>query len=113
MDVNSILLILVDKTRAYLGLSGKELLQALNYKEYVGIESKKHDLFLQRIEFICMANCLKQAMARESGYKQLKRDLVNEWGMSDADAQHDPDKYNERSRMSHKFPVIINNCSVL
>ena len=89
------------------------MLQALNYKEYVGIESKKHDLFLQRIEFICMANCLKQAMARESGYKQLKRDLVNEWGMSDADAQHDPDKYNERSRMSHKFPVIINNCSVL
>ena len=87
------------------------MLQALNYKEYVGIESKKHDLFLQRIEFICMANCLKQAMARESGYKQLKRYLVNEWGMSDADAQHDPDKYNEGSRIYHKFPVIVNNCA--
>ena len=59
------------------------MLQALNYNEYVGIASKKHDLFLQRIEFICMANCLKQAMARKSGYKQLKLYLVNEWGMSD------------------------------
>ena len=79
--------------------------------EYIDIEDKKRSLFLNRIDFICMANCLKIAMQRESGYKQLKRYLTTEYGMSEAIAQHNADKYNEGSRIYNKFPLIVNNCA--
>ena len=57
-----------------------------------------------------MSNCLKLAMHRESGYKQIKRYLMSEYGMSDADAQHNADKYNEGCRIYKNFPVIVKNC---
>ena len=49
-------------------------------------------------------------MQRETGYRQLKRYLTSEYGMSDAVAKHNADKYNEGSRIYNKFPLIVNNC---
>ena len=89
----------------------KLLLQALNLQEYIHIEDKKRELFLKRIDFICMVKSLKIAMARESGYKQLKRYLITECGMNDADAQHNADKYDEGSRIYDKFSLIVDNCA--
>ena len=111
MDVNAILDIFEEKKTEYFAFSGAELLTSLNVVEYIDIEDKKGHLFLNRIEFICMANGLKLAMQRESGYKQLKRYLTLECGMSDAIAQHNADKYNEGSRIYNKFPLIVNNCA--
>ena len=111
MDVNSIIEIFEEKKTQYFTFSGEELITALNVMEYIDIEDKKRSLFLNRIEFICMANCLKIAMQRESGYKQLKRYLTTEYGMSEAIAQHNADKYNEGSRIYNKFPLIVNNCA--
>ena len=111
MDVNTILEIFEEMKTQYFTFSGAELITSLNVMEYIDIEDKKRHLFLNRIEFICMANSLKLAMQRESGYKQLKRYLTSECGMSDAIAQHNADKYNEGSRIYNKFPLIVNNCA--
>ena len=73
MDRNSVLRYFEEKKIHYSAFSGEDLLQALNLQEFIHIEDKKRDLFLKRIDFICMAKSLKIAMARESGYKQLKR----------------------------------------
>ena len=111
MDVNTILEVFEEKKTQYFTFSGDELISSLNLIEYVDIEDKKSNLFLNRIDFICMANSLKVAMQRESGYKQLKRYLTSECGMSAGIAQHYADKYNEGSRIYNKFPLIVNNCA--
>ena len=110
MDVNTILDSFEEKKTQYFTFSGEELISSLNLIEYVDIEDKKSNLFLNRIDFICMANSLKLAMQRESDYKQLKRYLTSECGMSAGIAQHYADKYNEGSRIYNKFPLIVNNC---
>ena len=73
MDVNTILEIFEEKKTQYFTFSGEELISSLNLIEYVDIEDKKRNLFLNRIDFICMANSLKLAMQRESGYKPVKK----------------------------------------
>ena len=50
-------------------------------------------------------------MTIESGYKQLKRYLREEFGMSDDDAKHNADKYNEGSRIYEKLSLIVENCA--
>ena len=100
-----------EKKTQYFTFSGEELISSLNLIEYVDIEDKKSNLFLNRIDFICMTDSLKLAMQRESGYKQLKRYLTSECGMSAGIAQHNADKYNEGSRIYNKFPLIVNNCA--
>ena len=92
MDVNTILEVFEEKKTQYFTFSGEKLISSLNLIEYVDIEDKKSNLFLNRIDFICMANSLKLAMQRESGYKQLKRYLTSEYGMSADVAQHNADK---------------------
>ena len=111
MDVNAILEIFEEKKLHYITLSGEELIRSLNVMEYIDIEDKKCQLFINRIEFICMSNCLKIAMERESGYKQLKRYFSSECGMTDAVAKQCADKYNEGNRIYNKFPLIVNNCT--
>ena len=95
----------------YSAFTGQALIAALCVKEYVEIELRKDELFFKRVDFICMARSLKFAMERESGYKQLKRYLVAECGMTDADAQHNTDKYNVGCRIHDKFQLIVNNCA--
>ena len=58
MDVNAILEIFEEKKLHYITLSGEELIRSLNVMEYIDIEDKKCQLFINRIEFICMSNCL-------------------------------------------------------
>ena len=111
MDANAILELFEEKKTQFIAFSGEELIRSLNVMEYIDMEDKKCQLFLNRIEFICMSNCLKIAMQRESGYKQLKRYLSAECGMCDAVAKHNADKYNEGSRIYSKFPLIVNNCA--
>ena len=48
-----------------------ELMQLLNYVEHVVIEDKKTELFQDRINFICLANCFAAAMERDYNCKQI------------------------------------------
>jgi hypothetical protein len=74
-------------------------------------DERRHKLFLNRIDFVCMSEGLKIAMVRETGCKQFKRYFINYYGMNDTISQHNADKYNEGSRIYKKFPTIVNNCS--
>ena len=49
-----------------------ELMQLLNYVEHLVIEDKKTELFQDRINFICLANCFAAAMERDYNCKQVK-----------------------------------------
>ena len=111
MDALTITAYLADKKTEYSRLHSQQLLQALHVKEYVEIESKKDELFQKKMEFITMSKCLREVMTRETGYRQLKRYFVEMIGMTDDDAKHAADKYNEGSRIFDKFPEIIKNIS--
>ena len=49
-----------------------QLMEMLNFVEYVEIEDKKTELFQQRVMYICMANNFRMAMERDYGRKQIK-----------------------------------------
>ena len=99
MDALTITAYLADKKTEYSRLHSQQLLQALHVKEYVEIESKKDELFQKKMEFITMSKCLREVMTRETGYRQLKRYFEEMIGMTDEDAKHAADKYNEGSRI--------------
>ena len=111
MDASAITTYLADKKQEYSQLQSHQLVQYLHYKEYVEIETKKDELFQKKIEFISMAKSLREAMVRDTGYRQLKRYFVEMIGMADEDAKHAADKYNEGSRIYDKFPKILQNLS--
>ena len=111
MDASAITTYLADKKQEYSRLQSHQLVQHLHYKEYVEIETKKDELFKKKIEFISMAKSLREAMVRDTGYRQLKRYFVEMIGMADEDAKHAADKYNEGSRIYDKFPKILQNLS--
>lgn len=101
----------IDERRRHLGsLNCSQLMGWLNYTEYVDIEEKKNCLFEKRIEYVTMAECFKNAMERESGFKQVKRYLKKYGGMSDELAQKNADKINRASRVYKQIPTIIQNC---
>ena len=95
----------------YQTFSCERLINSLSFNEFVEREDRKSDLFHKRVDFICMAESLKIAMVRETGYKQLKRYLKNHCGIEDCKAQRMADKFNEGSRIYRNFSTIINNCS--
>ena len=111
MDALTITRYLADRKREYAQLHSQQLLQSLHIKEYVEIEDKKDELFKKRLEFISMSKSLREVMAVETGYRQLKRYFVEMIGMSDEDAACAADKYNEGSRIFDKFPQILQNLS--
>ena len=102
MDALTITRYLADRKREYAQLHSQQLLQSLHIKEYVEIEDKKDELFKKRLEFISMSKSLREVMAVETGYRQLKRYFVEMIGMSDEDAARAADKYNEGSRIFDK-----------
>ena len=112
MDALTITTYLADKKMEYSRLHSRQLLQSLHLKEYVEIETKKDELFMKKMEFISMSKSLREVMVRETGYRQLKRYFVQEIGMTDEDATHAADKYNEGSRIYDKFPQIVMNLSI-
>ena len=82
MDENTIIDYLHEKRVAYSVLSHRQVLQSLRFKEYIEIEEKKDEVFKKRMDFFVLAKCLKEAMVWETGYRQLKRYLVNEIGLN-------------------------------
>ena len=109
MDEESIQQYFQTKQGSYSTLSHQEVLNELHHKEYVEIEDLKDILFEKKLDYLLLANQLKQAMLVQTGYKQLKRYLVNEMGMSDDKAKSSADKYNKASRTYKKFNDIIRN----
>ena len=96
-----------EKKVAYSILSHRQVLQSLRFKEYVEIEEKKDEVFKKRMDFFVLAKCLREAMVRETGYRQLKRYLMNEIGMDQEDARSTADSYNQGCRTHDKFLVIV------
>ena len=111
MDENTILEYLEEQHALYLPLGSNELLNSLNAMEFIHIDDKKRELFFNKIEYICMSKSLKNAMERETGWKQLKRFFTDECGMENTLAQHNADKYNAGCRIYDKFPQIVKNCA--
>ena len=111
MDERTLLGYFEEKKRQYSTFGCDRLLQLLNFNEYYDREQKKTDLFFKRLDFICMAESLKIAMARETRYKQIKRYLKTYRGMDDVAAQHNADKINQCSRIYKKFSIIVRNCA--
>ena len=89
--------------------NGAILLQHLNHKEYVDIEDKKTALFKSKLDFLVLSKCIREAMVRDTGYRQLKRYFVNMFNMPDDQAAHAADKYNEGCRVFDRFDQVIQN----
>ena len=111
MDAIAITTYLQDKKTEYTRFHSRQLLQALHVKKYVDIESKKDELFNAKVDFVSMSKSLREVMVRETGYRQLKKFFVEMIDMTDEEATHAADKYNEGSRIYDKFPMIIENLS--
>ena len=109
MDNDTIMDYLQRKTTEFSLLSHHEVLNSLRYKELVEIEDLKDEIFKKRLDFFVLANCLKEAMMFQTGYKQLKRYLVNEIGLDDQKARVTAEKYNKASRTYKKLTTIIRN----
>lgn len=82
MDENTIIEYLEEKKVAYSVLNHRQVLESLHFKEYVEIEEKKDEVFKKRMNFFVLAKCLREAMLRDTGYRQLKRYLMNEIGIA-------------------------------
>ena len=111
MEVNTIISYFEGKKLYFQTFNCETLLTSLHFNEYVDREVRKTELFFKKIDFVCMAESLKVAVKRETGYKQLKRYLKSVCDMDDRTAQHNADKYNEGSRIYRNFSVIVNNCT--
>ena len=59
MDANTILGLFEEKKIQFVAYSGEELIKSLNKLEYIDMEDRRSQLFFNRIDFICMSNCLK------------------------------------------------------
>ena len=71
MDVNTILRYFEERKLLYSSYNGDLLLQSLNVNEFIYREERRSDLFLKRVDHVCMSENLKVAMVRETAYKQL------------------------------------------
>ena len=91
------------KRGEYSLLTRSELMESLLTKEYVEIEELKEKIFKKRLDYFLLANCLKEKMLCETGYKQLKRYFVYEVGMEDGKAK-------EAATLTGLIFVRINFC---
>ena len=102
----------IDERRNYFGEIGcEQLLGLLNYNEYVDIEDRKTCLFSKRVDYAIMAQCFKDAILRESEYKQVKRYLKKYCGMREDMTQKNADKINLACRVFNNLTTIIRNCT--
>ena len=111
MDVNTVLRYFEERKLLYSSYHGDLLLQSLNVNEFVYREERRSDLFLKRIDYVCMSENLKVAMVRETACKQLKRYLKTYHGMDNTHAQRFADKINLGSRIYRRFTTIVGNFS--
>lgn len=109
MDKDTIMDYFREKTVVYSLLSHREVLESLQYKEYVEIEEKKNEIFKKRLDYFVLAKCLKEAMVNQTGFSQFKRYFVEEIGMDDHKAQSAADQYNKAYRAYKNFEVIVRN----
>ena len=72
-----------------------ELMDLLNFVEYVVIDGKRTELFQKRINYICLANCFASTMKRDYHCKQIKTFLKKHGGFEDSAAQQIASKLNE------------------
>ena len=110
MDAGTIFELKRDKMLEYSRMHTGQLMQSLEYKEFVDIESKKDILFEKRIEFICLAKSLHASMLAETGYTQMKRFLKAEYYMDNDTAGIYADNYNLAHRVFEDFDKIVTNC---
>lgn len=87
-----------------------ELRYFMDYVEKTVIEEKKNQLFVSRINFICMAKCFRDVMERDTGCKQVRRFLKRDWGWDDDEAKKTADKMNEARRVYDNIESIMSNC---
>ena len=86
-----------------------ELMQLQNFVEYVVIEDKKTELFQDRINFICLANCFAAAMERDYNCKQIKTFLKRS-GFSEDAATKTANKLNEARRVYPRLSCFSHFC---
>ena len=101
-----------EKRVEYSLLTRSDLMESLLTKEYVEIEELKEEIFKKRLDYFLLANCLKEKMLCETGYKQLKRYFVYEVGMEDGQAKQAAMKYNKACRTYNSFGKIIKNVAL-
>ena len=87
-----------------------ELMDLLNFVEHVVIDDKKTELFQNRINYICLANCFESTMKRDYNCKQIKTFLKKYGGYDDATAQQIANKLNEARRVYPRLETIVSNC---
>ena len=112
MDEKCIMDYFDQKRNEYSLLTRNELMEWLLSKEYTEIEDLKDKIFKKRLDYFLLAKCLKEKMLRETGYKQLKRYLVYEFGMEDTDAKEAAIKYNKACWTYDSFGRIIRNVAL-
>ena len=86
-----------------------QILQGLRQKENVEIEDRKTALFRSKLDFVCLAKCLREAMLRDTGFRQLKRFFLGMFNMFDEEATTLADKYNEGARVYDRMDRILEN----
>jgi hypothetical protein len=86
-----------------------QILQGLRQKENVEIEDRKTALFRSKLDFVCLAKCLREAMLRDTGFRQLKRFFLGMFNMFDEEATTLADKYNEGVRVYDRMDRILEN----
>ena len=97
-----------DKCRDYSSLPHRDLYDLLKYKE-VDIEKEKDIMFRKKLDYFSLANHLKQAMLRDTGYKQLKPYFRHEIGLNDDDAKRAANRYNSACKTYKNFDIIVKN----
>ena len=96
MDAKKVLRYFEERKGLYSSYNGEALLQSLNVNEFIYREERRSDLFLKRIDHICMSESLKVTMVRETTCKQLKRYLKTYHRMDNIHAQRFADKIKSR-----------------
>ena len=99
---------LTAKCRDYSSLPHRDLYDLLKYKE-VDIEKEKDIMFRKKLDYFSLANHLKQAMLRDTGYKQLKPYFRYEIGLNEDDAKRAANRYNSACKTYNNFNIIVKN----
>ena len=110
MDAREIFQMIDEATFEMENSTCDELMNLLNFVEYVVIDGKRTELFQKRINYICLANCFASTMKRDYQCKQIKTFLKNHGGFEDSAAQQVANKLNEARRVYPRLETIVSNC---
>ena len=61
----------------------RKIVNLFNCNEFIDRGDRNTELIFKRIDFVCVAECLKIAVVRETRYKQLQRYFKYYFGMGD------------------------------